>query len=55
MTRRRRSAASLVAVLLAAVPVAPASAQSCPLDPRCLNNPFGAGNPFGAPLRVVPQ
>lgn len=21
-------------------------AQTCPFDPRCLNNPFGAGSPF---------
>ena len=22
-------------------------AQNCPYDPRCLNNPYGAGNPYG--------
>lgn len=48
MTRRLRSAASLAAALLAAVLVPPASAQTCPFDPRCLNNPFGAGNPYKA-------
>ena len=23
-----------------------ASAQTCPYDPRCLNNPYGAGSPY---------
>lgn len=23
-------------------------AQNCPYDPRCLNNPYGAGNPYKA-------
>jgi hypothetical protein len=23
-----------------------ALAQNCPYDPRCLNNPYGAGNPY---------
>lgn len=26
--------------------VAAAQAQNCPYDPRCLNNPYGAGNPY---------
>lgn len=25
---------------------APAVAQVCPYDPRCINNPFGAGSPY---------
>ena len=27
---------------------APALAQTCPYDPRCLNNPYGAGSPYKA-------
>jgi hypothetical protein len=26
----------------------PAAAQTCPYDPRCLNNPYGAGSPYKA-------
>jgi len=33
-------AASLVAVSTTTV------AQNCPYDPRCSNNPYGAGNPY---------
>src|SRR6266853_1735439 len=24
-----------------------AAAQNCPYDPRCISNPYGAGNPYG--------
>ena len=27
---------------------APALAQTCPYDPRCLNNPYGDGSPYKA-------
>lgn len=35
-------------VLLFAVLGTPTSAfaQNCPYDPRCLNNPYGAGSPY---------
>jgi hypothetical protein len=45
----------LAAAVLGSALTAPALAQTCPYDPRCLNNPYGAGNPYGPPLRVVPQ
>jgi hypothetical protein len=41
--------ASAVVVLIAGsllLALAPAAAAQCPYDPRCLNNPYGAGNPY---------
>lgn len=34
------------AIFLAIVHSTMASAQICPADPRCLNNPYGAGSPY---------
>lgn len=36
------------AVLVAILAIFPslAGAQNCPYDPRCLNNPYGAGSPY---------
>jgi hypothetical protein len=35
----------LAAAALGTALTAPALAQTCPYDPRCLNNPYGAGSP----------
>ena len=48
MSRRVRSTSLPVLVALGIGLVSSASAQNCPFDPRCLNNPYGAGNPYKA-------
>lgn len=40
----KRSSAFLLGFLFMLCGVA--QAQNCPYDPRCLNNPYGAGNPY---------
>jgi hypothetical protein len=40
-----------LALLTAALAVSPplaVDAQTCPYDPRCLSNPYGAGSPYKA-------
>jgi hypothetical protein len=51
MTSIRPFFPSRRALLAAAVALAvhgAAFAQACPYDPRCLNNPYGAGSPYKA-------
>lgn len=36
----------LHSLLCAIAMSASASAQNCPYDPRCINNPYGAGSPY---------
>lgn len=38
----------LVLALASAFACTATLAQSCPYDPRCLNNPYGAGSPYKA-------
>ncbi len=36
----------LASAAVLAVGVGSAAAQVCPTDPRCINNPYGAGSPY---------
>lgn len=37
---------NLLSLISAIAMSAAASAQNCPYDPRCINNPYGAGSPY---------
>ncbi len=37
---------NIVKLIVLIAPVLPVLAQNCAYDPRCLNNPYGAGNPY---------
>lgn len=36
----------LISALVMSAIAGTAAAQTCPTDPRCINNPYGAGNPY---------
>lgn len=48
MPRRLGSSVLTACVALGIGLASSASAQNCPFDPRCLNNPYGAGSPHKA-------
>jgi hypothetical protein len=44
------------ATLLLSLALAPLAHAACPYDADCLNNPYGAGNPYSnTKLYVVPS
>jgi hypothetical protein len=47
MTLRRLAYIAVTTALTLGL-VGHATAQSCPYDPRCLSNPYGAGSPYKA-------
>ena len=48
MLQLNRFAFKSIALLVAAAYATSAFAQICPNDPRCINNPYGAGSPYKA-------
>lgn len=46
MTERRIKASLSVLAGVASLYSGSAMGQTCPYDPRCINNPYGAGSPY---------